>query len=373
MVTCARVTLVISSLGAGGAERVLTTMVNYWARNGRDVTVLSLQDADTRPFYRLHPDVHYKPLALLGASNSTISAVVNNVKRLTAIRRSLRSSHSDFVISFLSETNVLTLLASRFAGARVVVTEHTDPTRWPIAPAWSVLRRMTYRWADRIVVLNEFAGEFFRKFGDVEVIPNPIEDCARQAGSSSQQPRENLVVAMGRLGPEKGFDILLHAFSRLGHRIGEWKLVIIGEGVERPRLERLIEELGIREHVTLTGMVREPRHYLRRAGIFVLSSRYEGFPMSLCEAMACGTAIISTEYHDGIHDLVESGRNGLIVPPEDAGALARGMSTLIDQSSLRKRFGENARQICDRYGVEAVMSRWDELIDSSKPGKGKRL
>lgn len=361
---CNRVTLVISSLRAGGAERVLSIMANYWVRSGKVVNVICLQNTDAQPFYHLDEGVEYRALGLLGESSSTVTAIWNNARRLFEIRRALRRTRPDVVVSFLSETNVLVLVASRFLDTRVLVTEHTDPKRWPIVPVWSLMRTITYRWADRIVVLNELGRRFFSKYGHVEVVPNPVEDCFTGLVTDEQQEREKTIVSMGRLGPEKGFDILIRAFAKLGSRIGEWRLVIIGEGIEYSRLEQLAVSLRVRANVCLAGLTREPRRRLRRAGIFVLSSRYEGFPMSLCEAMACGAPVIATEYHGGIHDLVRSGENGLIVPPEDSDALADGMRILIDDAAMRKRLGKEARGIINRFGVEVVMARWNDLVES---------
>jgi glycosyltransferase involved in cell wall biosynthesis len=190
------------------------------------------------------------------------------------------------------------------------------------------------------------------------VIPNPVPPAA---GSVARTDRP-WFVGVGRLGPEKGFDILLAAFAEVAGQVEPWKLVIWGEGGLRADLLRLAGELGIADRVRLPGRSAEPLQWLAEGGIFVLASRYEGFPNALCEAMAAGWPVIATACSPVVLDLTEEGRRGLVVPVEDAAALARAMERLMADAAERERLGRAARETGLRLAAPAVMARWDDVV-----------
>jgi len=355
-------TFVIASMQVGGAERVLATMANYWSSRGWRVSIVTLAPGDEAPFYRLDPEIEYIPLGLLRSSVSMVDALRRNAGRLRALRRAVKGTQPGIVISFMTECNVLTLLATRGLGVPVIVSEHTDPAKCPISPVWSLLRTTTYRWADLVVFLTRQARDHFGRLRNAVVIPNPVRACGGDRRSPAAG-RESIVLAIGRLGPEKGFDVLIRAFASLGDAGRCWRLLILGQGPERERLERLAEDLGIGDRVQMPGVVDDPEAHLQRAGIFVLSSRFEGFPMSVCEAMACGLPVIATEYSQGVYDLVQPGENGMVVPPEDVAALTGAVRELIRDTALRERLGNKATGITERYGVESVMETWERIIE----------
>ncbi|MFZ0485512.1 MAG: glycosyltransferase family 4 protein [Arenicellales bacterium] len=357
-----RVVLVISSLDVGGAERVLATMANHWAEHGRDVRILSLASPDDAPFYPLDSRIQYAGLGLLGSSADTGEAVRRNLNRVSVIRKTVKAAAPDLIISFMTECNVLVLLATRGLGLPVVVTEHTDPAKCPVARIWSLARRISYKWARLIVVLNRPALEFFAARFNAVVIPNPVPRCDEASAGGARAEREEVILAVGRLGPEKGYDILFRAVAALGEAAGGWRLVILGQGPERDRLESLARHLEIESRVSMPGVVKHPQSYFRTAGIFVLSSRFEGFPMGLCEAMACGMPVVASEYSAGVYDLIEPGVNGLVVPAQDSGALAGALGTLVGDPALRRNLGSRATDIAERFGVARVMGLWEETI-----------
>src|SRR5689334_5516281 len=151
-----RLTLVISSLQCGGAERVMAIMANYWAARGHVITLLTLDGAKS-PFYELDCRVQHQALGVAGPSLNLVRGLSSNLKRIGALRRALRASHSDAVISFADKTNVLVLLASRGLKVPVIVSEHTDPALSPIDRVWHQLRQRVYPMADLIVVLTQEA------------------------------------------------------------------------------------------------------------------------------------------------------------------------------------------------------------------------
>jgi len=361
-----RLVFVIYSLQAGGAERVLSIMANYWSGKSQKITVITLDDGSKPSFYDIDSRIQQVSLDVAAASKNGIAGILNNFRRLYKLRSAIRAAQPDTIISFMTETNVLTLIATFGLRMPVVVTEHTDPWTGPVGDIWSKLRLRLYPRASRVVVLNERAREYFDKSPDIRtmVMPNPvvIETDKKTGDLDNEVTSEHFIVAMGRLSREKCFDLLIRAYSRVAAEYSDWNLVIMGEGPERESLEALRDELGLNDRVILPGAVKTPHVVLKRADMFVSSSELEGFPMALCEAMACGLPVVAAEYHSAVSDIIEDGQNGILVPTGDSEALAASMIRLIDDPRERKRLAENSVEIGTRYSVDAVMERWEQLL-----------
>jgi glycosyltransferase involved in cell wall biosynthesis len=374
-----RAALVISSLGPGGAERVLSTMANYWAAKGWKIDLLTLDGTDKPPFYRLHDAVAHHPLGLYGQSRRPLEAIQRNRQRARALRDSLRRAAPQIVISFGDRTNVLTLLAAAGLRVPVIVSERADPRHWDIGLGWEMLRRWLYPRAARIVLLSAevrcyFSATVQRKS---RVIPNPVvvpEGTApgsklhspspnhQEPGARSQEPRVKRAMGMGRFTEEKGFDTLLRAFARVAPRHPEWSLELWGDGPLRPKLESLVEELALQDRASLPGRTTEPFAVMCRSDLFVLSSRTESFGNVLCEAMACGLPVVSFDCPSGPRQIIRHEVDGLLVPPGDLGALAAAMDRLMSDAGERARLAARAPEVRDRFGLERVMGMWEAVV-----------
>jgi glycosyltransferase involved in cell wall biosynthesis len=362
-----RLTLVIASLTRGGAERVMSILAGAWVRQGHQVTLLTF-DHGEEPAYPLDPAVNRQSLGLLAHSNNFLQGIWRNFGRILTLRHAIRDSRPDIVLSFLDTTNVLTLLATRGLSVPMIISERTDPALYDIGTMWDLLRRFVYPLADVLVCPTEASLKKFQAIVEVSgfAIPNPvaITPAPPVAPALQKEPSAGRVlIAMGRLVPQKGFDLLLEAFAKIAGRHREWTLTVLGEGPQRHELQAQTESLHLGSRVHFAGAVADPFSRLRAADLFVFSSRFEGFGMALAEAMACGLPVVSFECPEGPGEIIRDGIDGVLVPPEDVDALANALDRLMGDADERQRLASRAPEVGDRFSVERAVSRWQDLFD----------
>jgi len=361
-----RITLVIPSLACGGAERNLSMMANYFATHGSNVTLITLAAAET-DFFQLHPQIERVALNLLRVSTGVWDALKSNWQRLRRLRQAIKNSQPETVISLMDRTNTLTLLATIGLTIPVIVMEQTDPRQRDIGWLWHRLRRWLYPRASAIVVLTEelreWANQFVSREEKIHVIPNPVAISEQTTEAALSRVANKCVLAgMGRLVPSKGFNLLLRAFAQCANQHPEWTLTIFGEGEERRHLEMLAADLKISSCVNLPGLTPNPMRSLSGADLFVMTSQYEGFPLSLLEAMACGVPVISFDCPTGPRQIIREGVDGLLIPLGDIDTLAAAMHRLMSDQSARERMGQRAKEVIDRFGLEQVMRLWEKTL-----------
>ena len=353
-----RLTLAISTLGVGGAERVLSMLANAWVVAGHDVSLVTTHDAGAGTHYALDPRV--RRLAAGGPGRG----LRKQLSVVAALRRLVGATRPDVVVSFLNYTNVLVLLACRGTSVPVIVSERLDPRVVGIGPVWGAFRRLTYRRAAALVAQTPTAGRALGSLapGRLHVIPNPVQRPATREYDARADRDGHTILCVGRLHPQKGFDVALQALARLEGEARSWRLVILGEGAERARLAALCERLGLDGRVAMPGQVPDPWPWLRAADIFLLPSRSEGFPNALCEAMAAGLPVVATDCLSGPADIITPEVDGLLTPPGDPDAMAAALTRLIASPDLRAALAGRAPAILDRFSLPSVLAAWDRIF-----------
>lgn len=220
-----------------------------------------------------------------------------------------------------------------------------------------------YPALDAVVTLTTADAQDYRSLLPgtlVEAIPNAVPEFA--GANQPPAPRSPTIVAAGRLTRQKGFDQLIHAWATVSRDHPHWRLNIYGSGPEQSHLQTLIDNLDLTQCTSLVGHVDDLGAVLRSAGMFVLSSRYEGFPMVLLEAMSCAAPIVAFDCPTGPADLIRDGINGRLVPAGNVAELATAISSLVDHPTRRHRLGSAARVFSKDYDRDLIASRWEELF-----------
>jgi GalNAc-alpha-(1->4)-GalNAc-alpha-(1->3)-diNAcBac-PP-undecaprenol alpha-1,4-N-acetyl-D-galactosaminyltransferase len=350
-----KIAFVIQSLRLGGAEMILTQMANYWAEKDHEIYVILLSKSKS--------------------NNLSLSQKVSvkNIKfPYLSLPFLLKKISPDVVIPFMDQTILITLLLTRGTSLKIIAAERTYPSNHTIvrhtAPKWlryiaAALRVFLYRYASAIVVQTNAAREYFSAAikERVHVIPNPL--FLNPEPAASLHLPEKTILGMGRLTPNKQFDLLIESFSLIADRHPEWSLVIIGEGELKEELETLRNKKNLDERILFPGKTSTPLSIFSQAKIFVLSSDFEGFPNVLCQAMACGCAVISTDCLAGPREIISGGVDGILVKSGDAKAIANELDRLIKDPALRQKLGQAAQKITDRLNVEKIMLSWERLIE----------
>lgn len=286
-------------------------------------------------------------------------------ERLRHLRRLIEQERPRRVLALLTRTNILCCLATWDLPIHLVVSERNDPALQQLDRSWSLLRQLCYRRADVVTANTEGVLEALGRMGRwqrLELLPNPLP-AGVQVPADQGQPRELEVLALARLQPQKGLDLLIRAFAAIptSRRAG-WRLTLVGEGPERAGLEALRQQLALESSVQFEGFRPDPHSYLQRASIFALPSRFEGMPNALLEAMAAGLPSVVSDASPGPLEMVRNGIEGLVVPSEDVPALARALERLMADPDLRLRCGSAARHTLQGFDWRLLEPRWRAVL-----------
>lgn len=398
--------LICNSLDAGGIERVVSTLANEWSRQGRKVCVVTLHDR--RRFYELDPAVHHVVIDRIGLDRLAdalrwlaarlrkggssglwlLDLILGGLyhfsfQRLfrayyalvvaveaTLLGRALKRIESPLVISLGTGINIVALKACKGTGRRVVISERNDPKRLAWYQQWDYWARRLYNDADLVTANTRSALIEMSSYVEARklaFVPNPLvlseELDDERGGSSDPVPSDApFILNVGRMVWDKAQEVLLDAFALLGEEFAEWRLALIGDGKLAADLRAQAERLRVAERIDWHGVVRDPFIFYRAANIFVLPSRVEGTPNALLEAMSCGLPVIVSDGAPGPLELVEDEVTGLVVPVNDAAALAEAMRRIMTDEQLRSRLSMAARARVSEYHLPQALVAWEAVV-----------
>lgn len=350
-----KISFFIFHLSSGGAERVLSTLANFFAKRNHCVNIYTLSREPS--FYELDESIgHVK----LGKLNN--KGVINKLRNLKRLYDELKRSRPDVLISFIDENNLMAVIVAKLLQIPVIISERSNPEKQHYNPFFIFLLKWLYPKASLMVLQTQASEAGFLNMGiklpASRVIENPL-------GADFFLPvlkaKENVILSVGRLSHEKGHDILLKA--ALGLELGDWKVVIVGDGTCKGEYGKYIEAHNLSEKVTLAGKKANVIDYYNMAKIFVLPSRFEGFPNALIEAMSRGCVVISSDCAYGPAEIISNGVNGLLFSTEDFENLRSLLADCIRKNNQLDTFSEEAVRSVQRYRLEKVCDKWSMSIN----------
>lgn len=371
-----------STYASGGMERILTLKANFFARRGDTVTIITSSQKGRPHFYDLDPaikhldiDIDYEEIAKLPLHkriSQRLKAKKLHRKRLEDLLMQIRP---DITVSMF--THELTFLPDIKDGSKKVLELHfsksyrkLDADSKGISPIFKLINhlldasdRKVIKKFDKFVVLtHRDAADWGDSYPNIEVIPNPSSFVPDQLTDH----KSKRVLSVGRLCPQKGFDMLVEAWSKIPEttRSG-WTLDIIGSGPDEEKLRNLIVSHHLSDSINLLPPTSDIKSQYLSHSIYCLPSRYEGFPLVLLEAASFGLTPIALDCPCGPSDLISDKVNGLLIPINDIENLAKALAELMSDTSLRQKYGVNAAQtITDDFSQKSVMNKWEKLFDS---------
>lgn len=353
-----RVLLAIKALGVpgGGAEKVLVDVANGLHRRGHEIRILTFEQPGPA-FYDLLPEIG-RVFVTPGAGRLGI------LRAVPRIRAVIKAERPDAMAAFMHSSYVPMALAGLGTGVPLVASEHTDAVHYRDRPLERGLRRVAdYLSALRTVPSESARRSFLAADGsDSIVVPNPVAPLPQ-----IPLPEDRIVLNVGSMRPEKDHAVLLDAFAQVAGAFPDWRLRLVGDGPQRAELEAQAARLGLGARVEMPGFTRDVGAAYAAARFLVLPSRYESFGMVAAEALSVGRAVLSFDDCGGIAEIVENGRNGLLVrgAPDRAtrvAALAEGLRRLMGDPEFCARLGAAGPASVRQYGLEAVLDRWEDVL-----------
>ena len=346
-----KILFTVASMAGGGAERVISILAECLVKQEHQVTII--MTAGDKVDYQLAPGIK-----VVSIGGTTGGSMIKRFKRIERLHALFRQNRDAVIISFGLGTNFYTAAAHLGLKNRLVISERSDPAACPHPH----FRNMIFNHADKIVFQTQDALRCFprkiQKKG--AVIPNPVSDIN---ALPYEGERKKTIVAVGRLEPQKNYPILLKAFAAFHKKHADYTLHIFGRGYLHDELQKLSLDLAVAESVVFEGYTQNVHEKILDAGMYVLSSDYEGISNALLEAMALGLPVIATDCPIGGSKLcITHGKDGLLVPVGDVKSMEYAMSRIADDDKFARAIGREAVKVRQRFSVETVMEEWNRVL-----------
>ena len=364
----------IGGLCIGGAERVICNLAEYFYSEGYRVTMVTKVRDEKE--YDLNPRIR-RIIADITPEEETGSRIHNLLARINKLRRIWKEVKPDVIVSFIRKNNLMAIASAVPLGIPVVVSVRSAPERELMGFGFKTISFLLFRMAAGVVLQTREAYDFFPGYirAKAVVLPNSInpeflkasEELETQGdGSSTNSARKKKIITVGRIDDNKNQKLLVDAYVRIAMQYPDWSLELVGDGSGKKSLEEYVLTLPCKDRINFTGAVDDVAKRMSEASIFVLPSKIEGMPNALIEAMVMGMACISTDCPcGGPRDLIAADEsNGVLVPVDNADAMAMALKRLITNDILRESMGDNAKKIINTLHPDAVNKQWKNYIEN---------
>ena len=352
----------ISTLRLGGAERVIYNLAEHFHRRGAKVTVVTTFRKTTEKEFPLSDGIK-RVLSEPGKEELRGGRIANFRARFNKLREIWRTEAPDVIVSFVGKNNVMAILTAKALKIPVVVSVRGNPPNEYDSLPLRLAMRYAFPKAAGIVMQTRQQMEWFPKNvqDKTVLLKNPLNPAFLRPVHEGD--RRKRIVTVSVMGHNKNLSMLIRGFSMVAEEFPDWKVVIYALGPDRPKLEALRDELGLRERVKMPGEQDNIPELIADASIFTMTSFTEGVPNALIEGMALGLACVSTDCPcGGPGELIQNGVNGFLVPVDDHKALAEKLRLLMGDRELRERMGKEALKVRETLAPEKVLAEWEEYL-----------
>ena len=366
---------IAGTYNSGGMERVLASKANWLSEHGYEVSIVTTDQKGRKPFFSLNEEIKTYDLGINYADNNgrsfgnkLVHYPVKQWKHKSKLSHLLKKLRADMVVCMFN--NDASFICNIKDGSRKILEIHFSKFKklqygrkglWKLADEWRTKQEeKTVRRFDKFVVLTEEDKSYWGNVPNIIVIPN-----ARTFETEDMAALDNkIVLAVGRLEYQKGFDRLIEIWKKVCSYTNCWNLVIVGDGSMREMLQKQIDELGISDRTIIVRGTNDIKNYYMNVSIVVMTSRYEGLPMALLEAQTFGLPIVSYACKCGPKDIVSDGVDGFIVPENAEARFVYRMVELMNKDELRKKMGGEAKKSSEHFSQNNIMQKWTNLFES---------
>ncbi|MEG0297760.1 MAG: glycosyltransferase family 4 protein [Clostridium sp.] len=345
-----------------GTERAVTIVANNLSKAGYDITILSFMDVK-KSGYELHKDVKVVDLNV-GTTNFKLGyfKVVKNLRNI------VKTGKYDFVVEAEVYNRLFSMFALKGLSTKLITWEHFNYFVTLGRKERAFARKLAAKYSDAVVTLTEADRINYEQnekcVAKIRAIANPVVFKPEEKSKLDNKS----VLAIGRLTYQKGFDILLECWKRLKEQdpTNEWILNIVGEGEDREKLEAFIKQNNLEGSIFLKGATSNIKDYYLESSIYAMTSRFEGLPMVLIEALSFGIPIVSMDCQTGPAELITSGENGYLSEMDDTQEFVNNMITIMNDNELRKTMGRNTEQVLGKLDEDVILNKWVDLFKELK-------
>lgn len=343
------------SLVCGGAERVISILSSEFAKKFDQVKIFIWLDKPV--FYHIDSSVEIINITEECKSNNLFSKMI-------WFRKYIKMNPSDVILSFLAKSSIPVIYSTLFLTPKKIIAERNDPRKLKGGYLMRKFRDFTYNFADGILEQTNNNKNYFKgkKLSKTSVIYNPVFMDTNLVGSALNAAKTKTIVNVGRLEPQKDQETLIKAFAILHKKHPDYQLHIYGEGNERKKLESLIDNLNLSEYIILKGSTENIFESIKSAKAFILTSKFEGMPNALIEAMCLGLPCISTKV-SGATDLIIDNMNGKLVDIGNVNQIASAIISLIEDDEHSFTLGNNATRLYQKLNVSIISKEWIDYIN----------
>lgn len=346
---------------SGGTERVAIIIANELNKNEKyNISVLSLVEKKENTFFQLDEGIaRYTVYDHVVRGITHIGGIINRTRKF------MKKNNIDIMIDIDGILEMYTIPAKMFKKTKIVSWEHYNFYQHPVVPYRKYTRKMAAKWANAIVTLTEedkgYYEENLKIRCPIRCIYNPV---IWKENTGEYDTTSKMILSAGRLTYQKGFDILVDVADKFLKKYPDWKWVVLGEGEDRQMLEEKVKMLDLDKQLLFPGNASNIDKYYSEAAMFVMTSRFEGLPMTLLETKPYKLPLISFNCKTGPSELIKEGVNGFLVSEGNINDMADKIVQLMEDEKLRKQMSKNTVEDMEKFELSQIMEQWNNLISN---------